>query len=259
MITRRGRSSSRKTWISRQCSAHVTADCCELLVTCASLRAAGHPLEDHSKKSSSPFLLSPEYSLTRHREEPQGSAMKAGGNERFPGHAWDSRSHSPGTCEPSLSHPPLDGQHLAYCLENINPRVADDLRLTTLPSFCPTTSCRVVRDHLGPLQAPHALTISVHSICSNPIRRDLPALGGASQQVPLLTSGSCLRSSAFLCPGVHGAERSAKRTRYARCFLRHNVQGRGGHRKGGGRMWGPLWGTHPCTLSSNGFCVYMDK
>lgn len=40
---------------------------------------------------------------------------------------------------------------------------------------------------------PHALTfICVHSIRPDPVRRDLPALGGASQQVPLLTSGSRL-------------------------------------------------------------------
>lgn len=61
---------------------------------------------------------------------------------------------------------------------------------------------------------PHALTLTyVCSIRSDPVRRDLPALGGASQQVPLLTAGSRLRPSAFLRPRVHGAERPAKRTR----------------------------------------------
>lgn len=63
--------------------------------------------------------------------------MEAGGSEGFPEHAWGSRSHPPSTCEPELSHPSPDGQHLAYCLENISPRVADDLRLMTLPSAPP--------------------------------------------------------------------------------------------------------------------------
>lgn len=226
MNTQRGRSSSRKTWVSRQSFVYVIADRREFLVTCAGLRAAGCPWEDQSKTLSALSHLFRGCSLT----EPGGLCY---GGRREWGVPW--------ACTGLQVSSPW---HLwAWAFSPIARWATPSLLLCGW-----LTPKAIVWDHppfpMPPhimqggegchpcfLQAPHALTISVHSICSNPIWRDLPALGGASQQMPLLTSGSCLRSSAFLCPCVHGAERSAKRTRYARCHLRDNVQGRGGHRR----------------------------
>ena len=102
--------------------------------------------------------------------------------------------------------------------------------------------------------APHVLLtfVCVCSIRSNPLRRDLPAFGGTSQQMPLLTSGSGLRPSSFLCPCVHGAEGPAERTRYACCHLM--VAGNRGVRRAGGGMWSPPLRS---ALSNDGFCLKL--
>lgn len=47
------------------------------------------------------------------------------------------------------------------------------------------------------------------SVRSHPIRRALPAAGGATEPLSLLPAGVGLRSGTFLGVGVHGAERPA--------------------------------------------------
>lgn len=83
--------------------------------------------------------------------------------------------------------------------------------LSPLPATNPPLPFSALPAPLSPSTSPH---VCVHSICTHPVWRDLPALGGPSQQVPLLTPGSGLRSSALLSPSVHGTERPTERTRF---------------------------------------------
>lgn len=101
-----------------------------------------------------------------------------------------------------------------------------------LPSTNPPLPSSVLPAPLSPSTSTH---VCVYSICTHPVWRDLPALGGASQQVPLLTPGSGLRSSALLSPSVHGTERPTTRTRFVQ-LPRHSgvrcCRGRGHWRCG---------------------------
>jgi hypothetical protein len=79
--------------------------------------------------------------------------------------------------------------------------------------------------------------------------------------MPLLASGSGLRSSAFLSPRVHGTKRPAKRTRYVGLLRDRDTRDRQGRGKGGGEAGGEMWtaasGRRLCTCSNHGFYIKL--
>lgn len=64
-----------------------------------------------------------------------------------------------------------------------------------------------------------SLFCHLFSFCTNPIWRDLPASGSASQQVSPLSSRFGIWPGPFLCPGLNGAEGLFQRTRWGMVYM----------------------------------------
>lgn len=167
-------------------------------------------------------------SETRGPQEPRVQTAHPAGHTALNGEAAGSRKSGGawGTGQRAACHVPTDHEHPQPCAHALSSA------LPTSPGADTTSGTRRA-GHRAPqatqgsqapgsgprgpgptsgwrgcrVSPPRALTRArARSVRAHPLRRHLPALGGTCQQVPLLATGSCLRSSTLLRPGVHGAE-----------------------------------------------------